>query len=315
MKKSIRFGTRGSPLALLQAEEVRRKLLAVHPDIEKETTIEIVPIHTTGDWKPEQKETRFVDLGGNKGLFTKEIEEALLGGHIDLAIHSMKDVDSRLPDGLEIAALLDRSDPRDAFIGRTARTLDELPAGASVGTSSLRRQAQILARRPDLRVVPLRGNVDTRLRKLADGMADATLLAVAGLARLGATDKISSIMETDVMLPAAAQGAIGIETRRDDHALRQFLMPLNSHETSLCVGAERALLYVLDGDCKTPVAALARLTGAGLNEITLEALVAKPDGTEIIRLTRTGSAQDFMVVGTELGQMLKDRISPGFFAI
>lgn len=311
MKKPLRLGTRGSPLALLQAEEVRAKLRAAHPGLENDYAIEIVPIRTTGDWKPEQRESRFIELGGNKGLFTKEIEDALLGDHIDLAVHSMKDVAGRLPDGLEIAALLERLDPRDAFIGRTAKTLDALPAGAVIGTSSLRRQAQILARRPDLRVAPLRGNVDTRLKKLADGKADATLLAVAGLKRLGAESKISSILETDVMLPSPAQGAIGIEIRRGDEALRRLLAPLNHAATSVCVGAERALLAVLDGSCQTPVGALAQFTGA--DEIRLEALVAKPDGSAIIRRSGKGLSRDFAVLGDALGRKLKDEIPPGFF--
>ena len=315
MKKILRIGTRGSPLALVQAEEVRRKLLTAYPGLEKESTIEIVPIHTAGDWKPGQQENRFIDLAGNKGLFTREIEEALQNGHIDLAVHSMKDVAGRLTDGLEFTALLERADPRDAFIGRTVQVLDELPAGAAVGTSSLRRQSQILAQRPDLRVVPLRGNVDTRLRKLADGMADATLLAVAGLVRLGITDKISSIMDTDAMLPAPAQGAIGIEIRRDDIAMRELLTPLNSQATFICVGAERALLQALGGDCQTPIAALARLTKTeqGQDEITLEALVAKPDGTATVRLANKGSASHFISIGTELGEKLKSRIPPDFF--
>ncbi len=311
MKKTLRLGTRSSPLALIQAEEVRRRLLTVHPGFEESVTIEIVPIRTTGDWKSGQKDSRFVDLGGNKGLFTKEIEEALRGGHVDIAIHSMKDVAGRLPDGIEIAAILERADPRDAFISHTAQTLDELPTGAVIGTSSLRRQAQILAQRPDLRIVPLRGNVDTRLHKLAEGNANATLLAVAGLTRLGLAEKISSVMEPDVMLPAAGQGAIGIEIRRDNHAMRRLLAPINSPSAFSCVSAERAVLYVLDGDCQTPIAALAQLTKS--DEITLEALVTKPDGTTLIRLTHKGLARDFLSIGMELGQRLKDRIPPGFF--
>jgi hydroxymethylbilane synthase len=311
MIKTLRIGTRGSPLALIQAEEVCRKLRAAHPGFEKNFAVEIVPIRTSGDWKPEQREKRFIDLDGNKGLFTKEIEEALLGGQVDMAVHSMKDVAGQLPGGLEVAALLARLDPRDAFIGRAAATLDALPAGASVGTSSLRRQAQILARRPDLRVVPLRGNVDTRLRKLADDMADATLLAVAGLERLGARDKISSIMGTDVMLPSPAQGAIGIEIRHGDKGLRELLTVLNDPPTSVCVGAERAFLRVLDGSCKMPAAALAQLMGK--DEMTLDALVAKPDGSAIIRRSRKGDARDFAKIGEELGREIRDAIPPGFF--
>jgi hydroxymethylbilane synthase len=310
MKQNFLLGTRGSPLALLQAGEVKKKLLALHKN--SDLTIEIVPIKTTGDWKPSQGESRFIELGGNKELFTKEIEDSLHEKYIDLAVHSMKDLAGHLPDGLKIAALLKRLDPRDAFIGREVRNLADLPLGASVGTSSLRRQAQVLARRPDLRIVPLRGNVDTRLRKLNEGMADATILAVAGLERLGAKENISSIMETDLMLPAAAQGTIGIEIRRDDEIMQKLLEPLNDWETSVCVGAERALLRALGGSCQTPVGALARLIGK--DELLLEGLVAKPDGTALIRLEQKGTVKDYESIGMELGARLKGHMPPGFFA-
>jgi hydroxymethylbilane synthase len=223
----------------------------------------------------------------------------------------MKDLGSQLPPNLEIAVLLERIDARDAFIGNKAKTLDELPNGARVGTSSLRRQSQILARRPDLHVVPLRGNVDTRLRKLAEGIADATLLAVAGLKRLGAADRISSIMEMDMMLPAAAQGAIGIETRKGDDDLRKLLAPLNCAETFTCISAERALLKVLDGSCRTPIAAYAHLTTGG--QIKLDALVAKPDGTELLRMEASGAAKDAETIGADLGHKFKGRLPADFF--
>jgi hydroxymethylbilane synthase len=312
MKKIVRLGTRGSPLALVQAEDVRKKLLTAHPDLAINGEIEIVSIRTSGDWKPEQKERSFIELGGNKGLFTKEIEEALLGKHIDMAVHSMKDVESRLPAGLEIAAILERLDPRDAFISPKARTLDELPNGAIVGTSSLRRQSQILARRPDLRVMSLRGNIDTRLKKLEAGIADATLLAVAGMMRLDVVKRMSSIMETDIMLPAAAQGALGIQIRADDKIMRGLLVSLNVPDAALCVTAERALLKTLDGSCQTPIAALANLTGT--DQITLEAMVAKPDGTHLLRLTQTGPCVKAEAVGNELGLRLKARLPADFFA-
>ncbi len=309
MKQNYRLGTRGSPLALIQAEEVKNRLLAIQKNTE--LTIEIVPIKTTGDWKPSQGESRFIDMGGNKGLFTKEIEDSLQEGHIDMAVHSMKDVAGRLPDGLMVGALLPRLDPRDAFIGQEAKTLKDLAMGATIGTCSLRRQAQILAQRPDLHVIALRGNVDTRLRKLREGMAEATILAVAGLERLGATENISSIMETDVMLPAAAQGTIGIEIRRDDENMQKLLLPLNDLETSICVGAERALLQAIDGNCHTPVGALAHLIGT--NEIILEGLVAKPDGTALVRLEQKGAAKDFEAIGLALGERLKNHMPPDFF--
>lgn len=311
MKKILRLGTRGSPLALIQAEEVRSKLYAMHPALHLEGEIEIVPIRTSGDWRPEQKERTFMEMGGNKGFFTKEIEEALQAGFIDMAVHSMKDVETWLPDRLEIAALLKRGDPRDAFISSKAHTLDELPKGAVVGTSSLRRQAQILARRPDLLVQPLRGNVDTRLRKLAAGEADATLLAMAGLIRLRTTDRVASILETDIMLPSAGQGAIGIEVRKDDRETGQWLDAINCAETACCIRAERAALRILDGSCHTPIGALAQVQK---DRLALEALVAKPDGSEIIRMSKSGRAKDAEKIGAELGEEIKRRLPDDFFA-
>jgi hydroxymethylbilane synthase len=195
---------------------------------------------------------------------------------------------------------------------REARTIDDLPAGAVVGTASLRRQSQILARRPDLITKPLRGNVDTRLKKIADGAADATVLAYAGLARLSLTNRISSFMETDVMLPAAAQGVIGIEIRQDDEAMQNLLTPIHSIETAYCVHAERAMLRTLDGNCVTPIAALATLRGR--DELILEGLVAKPDGTSLVRLKQTGSVHQAEKIGTELGYKLKGRLPADFFA-
>ena len=312
MKKIIRLGTRGSPLALLQAEEVRKKLVETPAPLGDEIKIEIVPIRTTGDWRPEHKERTFIELGGNKGLFTKEIEEALQGGHIDMAVHSMKDVASFLPDSFEIAVMLKRIDARDAFISQKAHTLDDLPPGSVIGTSSLRRQSQILARRPDLRIVPLRGNVDTRLKKLSEGIADATLLAVAGLQRLGLNELISSILDTDIMLPAAAQGAVGVEIRKGDDFMRSLLEPLNSVTTSLCVKAEREVLKILDGSCHTPIGAFAKLTKP--NHITVEAVAAKADGTSLVRLSQSGSSRDADAIAIELGHKLKSQFPANFFA-
>ncbi|MDX2027923.1 MAG: hydroxymethylbilane synthase [Alphaproteobacteria bacterium] len=309
MKKShrtLRLGTRGSPLALRQAEEVRQKISALHAEV----AIEVVPIRTHGDWQPGQKDRSFIDSGGNKGMFTKEIEDSLKSGAIDIAVHSMKDVASRLPDGLVIAAILERADPREAFISKKSRTLDDLPPNSTVGTSSVRRQAQILARRPDLRVVPLRGNVDTRLRKLDEGAADATLLAVAGLVRLGVADRITSIIETDVILPSGAQGALGIEIREKDDALRTLLQALNHAPTSTCVRAERAFLEMLDASCQTPIGALARLQG---DAITLEGLAARPDGSELLRMNETGPARDPETLGASLGKKVKANLPQDFF--
>ena len=309
MKKPLRIGTRGSPLALIQAEEVRAALLAAHSELAPGDVV-LVPIRTSGDWKPEDRERRFIELGGNKELFTREIEASLLTGQIDMAVHSLKDVSSRLHEDLAIAAVLERTDPRDVFIGRQGETLDALPPGATVGTSSLRRQAQILARRPDLRVTPLRGNVDTRLKKLADGMADATVLAAAGLKRLGFGGGV--ILDPAVMLPAAAQGALGVEIRSGDPVMQRLVVPLNSVPCMLCVRAERAMLGVLDGSCRTPIAALAQLTGDGT--ITLEGLAAEPDGTRLVRLAQTGSSADPESLGIALAQKIRSLMPATFFA-
>jgi hydroxymethylbilane synthase len=311
MKKILRLGTRGSPLALIQAEEVRKQLLKAHAELQQDGEIEIVPIHTSGDWRPEQKERTFLEIGGDKSLFTKEIEEALSAGFVDMAVHSMKDVESQLPANLEIAALLERGDPRDAFISTKAKTLDELAPGSTVGTASLRRQAQILKRRPDLKVVPLRGNVDTRLRKLANGEADATVLALAGMQRLGVANHVASIIDTDIMLPSAAQGALGIEIRRDDETMRRLVNAINVAPVALCLAAERALLRLLDGSCTTPIGALATLDANG--QLTLEGLVARPDGSSVIRMSRTGPGDAPEALGTALGEDLKRSMPPNFF--
>lgn len=308
MKKILRLGTRGSPLALVQAKLVRDELLRKVAELATTHEIELVPIHTSGDWRPEQKERTFMEMGGNKGLFTKEIEEALAAGHVDFAVHSMKDVATQGPDGLEFVAALTRADPRDAFISSKASTLDGLPSGAVVGTASLRRQAQILARRPDLRVTPLRGNVETRLRKLAAGDADATILAVAGLARLGFGDRITSIMDVQTMLPSAAQGVIGVQIRSDDVAMRQLADAINDPPTACCIAAERALLKVLDGSCRTPVAAYAQTLPN--DRLTLDALVANPDGTGMLRLQRQGLMNDAMQIGLDLGAEIKRQMPP-----
>lgn len=312
MKKTLRLGTRGSPLALIQAEEVKKTLFLAHPALGETATIEIVPIVTSGDWKPEHREQSFRELGGNKELFTKEIDEALLSGHVDMAVHSMKDVGTLLPQNMVIAAYLKRVDPRDAFIGRDAKNLDDLPKGAVVGTASLRRQAQLLAHRPDLRIVSLRGNVETRLKKLADGQADATLLALAGLTRLGLRDRASSILSIDIMLPAAAQGAIGITARKDDEEMRGLLSAINDEPTSICVTAERAFLRKLDGSCHTPIGALATLNAK--DELHLDGVVAGADGSSVVRMYADGPAAEAEQIGEDLGARIKARLPANFFA-
>lgn len=312
MKKIIRIGSRGSPLALVQAREVCDRITAKLPSLSREAEFEIVPIQTSGDWAPGQKETSFREAGSNKELFTKEIEQALLADTIDMAVHSMKDVASRLPEGLEIGAMLDRTDPRDVLILRKGSCLDELPQGATLGTSSLRRQAQILALRPDLRIAPLRGNIETRLRKLEDGQVDATILAAASLVRLGMKDKATVLFETDAMVPAAGQGALGIEIRSDAQDIREIIAAVNAPETFACVEAERAFLSSLDGSCHTPIGAFAWYSAPG--RIKLEGLAATPDGTYALRLDVEGEAENSREMGSSLGATFRDKLAPSFWS-
>lgn len=293
-------------MALAQAHLVRDQLSALHPDLAAPDAIEIVVIHTTGD----KIQDRTLGAIGGKGLFTKEIEEALLANKVDIAVHSMKDVPTRLPDGLEIVCLLPRDDPRDAFISHVSKSLAALPSGAVVGTASLRRQAQILARRPDLKVIPFRGNANTRLRKLGEGQVDATLLAVCGLHRLGMPDIITETLSCDDMLPAVAQGAIGIECRAEDAGVRSLLAPMNDIPTEICIRAERALLRELDGSCRTPIAALAQFETP--ERITLSGLVISPDGTVRHDTLQSGAAADAETLGADSGKELKRRAGPAF---
>jgi hydroxymethylbilane synthase len=293
----LRIGTRGSPLALAQAAEVKARLIAAHPGRLEPDAVEIVVIKTTGD---QVQDRPLAEIGG-KGLFTKEIEDALLDHRIDLAVHSMKDVPTVLPDGLEIACLLPREDPRDVLISADGTALADLPLGAVVGTASLRRQAQLKAQRPDLQIVPLRGNVGTRLAKIARGDAAATLLALAGLKRLGKAEVATQILSIEEMLPAVAQGAIGIEIRADDVRTRQFLAPLHHAATAICVAAERACLARLEGSCRTPIAAYADLQGDRLH---LRALLASPDGRQMLRDDRHGSAADAVQLGIAAAESL-----------
>ncbi|MGD2132447.1 MAG: hydroxymethylbilane synthase [Maricaulaceae bacterium] len=259
---SKRIGARGSPLALVQAEKARDLIAAaagVSPD-EREAVFPVVALSTAGDRIQDRK----LSEAGGKGLFTKELEEALADGRIDIAVHSMKDVPTRPPESLTLAAILEREDPRDAFISNIADHLDALPQGAKLGTASLRRQAQALARRPDLEIVMFRGNVGTRLDKLARGVADATFLAAAGLSRLAQSDVATSFVDPEVMLPAAAQGALGLQTRADDAEAIALCTGLEHAESAICIAAERGFLDALDGSCRTPIAALAELGDASL---------------------------------------------------
>jgi len=301
---SLRIGTRGSPLALVQARSVRSRLAAAMGVSEE--TIELVVIRTTGDTIQDRP---LADEGG-KGLFTKEIEEALLDRRIDLAVHSAKDMPTILPKGLSLMACLEREDPRDVFISHKARSLIELPRGASLGTASLRRQAIAKRARPDLRVTPLRGNVDTRLRKLDAGEVDATLLALAGLRRLGLVEHITSIMNVEEFLPAIGQGAIGIEARKDDTRVCDILARIDHAETFIAVECERAFLAALDGSCKTPIAGHATISG---DAIQFRGLIARPDGSAAHDVAGTGSRKDAATIGTDAGRELKHRAGPGFF--
>lgn len=303
----LTIGTRGSPLALAQAHETRDRLLKAHPGL-REAEIAIRIIKTTGD----QIQDRPLSEAGGKGLFTKEIEEALLAGEIDLAVHSMKDMPTQLPDGLMMAVYLPREDVRDVLLGMAPMGLADLPQGGTVGTSSLRRKAFLLARRPDLKVVNFRGNVQTRLRRLEEGNVLATFLAMAGLNRLKIAPPGMRVLETNEMLPAVAQGAIGIECRGGDSRVMELLTPLDDAPTRMRVEAERALLAVLDGSCRTPIAALAELDGVGMR---LRGAIARPDGSELIELEGRGNARDGTALGQDIGAQLKARMGPGFFDV
>jgi hydroxymethylbilane synthase len=307
-RRVLRIGTRGSPLALIQAELTRTALLTAHPKLVAEE-VEIVVIKTTGD----KVQDRTLAAIGGKGLFTKEIEEALIDGRIDLAVHSMKDMPTFLPDGLTIGAMLTREDARDALISPVADSIAALPPGAVIGTASLRRQAQVLRIRPDLVIQPLRGNVGTRLDKLAKGEAAATLLAVAGLKRLGRATAATAVLSLDEMLPAVAQGAIGVEQRVDDSRARELLAAIDHAPTTIAVAAERAMLAVLDGSCRTPIAGHASITGATMR---LRGLIALPDGTESHAAEDSGNAtlSEAVELGRALGERLKSLAGPGFLA-
>ena len=299
----LKIGTRGSTLALIQAEQVRSDLLSSH-GLDADA-VEIVVIKTTGDRVTDRP---LSEIGG-KGLFTKEIERALRDGEIDVAVHSMKDVATVLPDGMEMAAYLPREDPRDAFLSPKAATIRDLPQGAVVGSSSIRRQAQLKRIRPDLEVVMYRGNVDTRLRRLRDGEVDATILALAGLRRMGLEGEVTEAVAVDDMLPAVAQGAIGIEIRSADTATAELVRALNHEPTETVVCAERAMLRVLDGSCKTPIAGHARATG---DRIHLAGMALTPDGGECHEAELEGTASDPDGLGVALGEEIRSRLGPDF---
>ncbi len=300
----LKIGTRGSPLALAQAHETRSRLMQAHGLPERAFTIEV--IQTTGDAVQDRP---LSEIGG-KGLFTKEIELALLDGRIDIAVHSMKDVATELPDGLVIDCTLPREDVRDAFISRKFSSIAELPEGATVGTSSLRRRAQLLAMRPDLKLVEFRGNVQTRLKKLEGGVAEATFLACAGLRRLGNFD-IANPIETGVMLPACAQGAVGIERRESDDAAAALLAPIHDEDTFTRISAERAFLKELDGSCRTPIGGLAEIDG---EIMCFRGEIIRPDGSVIHAGSWEGPISEAVRIGAAAGIELRAKGGEGFFA-
>jgi hydroxymethylbilane synthase len=301
----LRIGTRGSPLALWQAHAVQAHLAAAHGVAPEAIAIEV--IRTTGDIIQDRP---LSEVGG-KGLFTKEIEQALIDGAIDLAVHSTKDMPTALPAGLDLLACLPREDVRDAFISRKAASLSDLPRGAVVGTASLRRQAMVKRLRPDVSVVTFRGNVDTRLKKLEDGVVDATLLAFAGLKRLGRAAAATAVLDIDAFLPAVGQGAVGIEARAADIRTRDLLAGINHAETLAAVRTERAFLAVLDGSCRTPIAGHARILG---ESVVFRGMILRPDGSEVHETTCKGAVGDGPLLGADAARELKGRTAPGFFA-
>ena len=300
----IKIGTRGSPLALAQAYETRDRLMAAHGL--DEARFEVVVIKTTGD---RIQDRPLGEIGG-KGLFTKEIEDALLDGSIDLAVHSMKDMPVEQPDGLVLDCYLLREDVRDAFVSLKYTSIDDLPKGAKLGSSSLRRRAQILHMRPDIEVVEFRGNVQTRLRKLDEGVADATFLAMAGLNRLGNANIAQSAVEVDKILPAVAQGAIGIERRADNVKIHTMLSAIADTDTATRLAAERAFLKALDGSCQTPIAGLATLDGGTL---ILKGQILRTDGSDQVSGEISGPAADGPALGQELAAALLEKSGGDFF--
>jgi hydroxymethylbilane synthase len=291
--RRVRIGTRGSQLALRQAEEIAAGLRRAWPRVE----VELVPIRTSGD---RLATAHLAEVGG-KGLFVQEIDDALREGRVDLAVHSLKDLPGERPRDLVLAAFPPREDPRDVLVAARPTTIAALPAGARVGTSSLRRSVQLLARRPDVASVPIRGNVDTRLRKLRDGQYDALVLAAAGLRRLGLLDGGATLLDPDEMLPAVGQGTLGVEARADDAAILALAEPLTDPETRAATLAERAFLEAVGGTCTTPLAAYARREGDGLR---LDAFVATPDGTRVMRDRETGAPDAPEALGRRLAARL-----------
>ncbi|MEN8840551.1 MAG: hydroxymethylbilane synthase [Octadecabacter sp.] len=304
----LKIGTRGSPLAVAQAHETRARLMAAH-DL-PEDAFEICVIKTTGDDRTLIDADIALKTIGNKGLFTKEIEEAMLAGRIDIAVHSTKDMPVEQPDGLVLDVFLPREDMRDAFVSVNHGSIADLPQGAVVGTSSLRRRAQLLAKRPDLKVVEFRGNVQTRLKKLGDGVAEATFLAMAGLNRMDMGVHATGAIAVEDMLPAIAQGTISIERRADDLRARDMLAAIHDVAAGQQMAAERAFLAALDGSCETPIAGLAMLEG---DQIWLRGEILKPDGSQVFTGEKRGPIADGAAIGRSLAEELLGQAGPDFF--
>ncbi|AQS42279.1 MAG: Porphobilinogen deaminase [Candidatus Tokpelaia hoelldobleri] len=302
---AVKIGTRSSKLALVQACEVRERLMQAH-DM-PQTAFEIVPMSTAGD---RMLDRSLAEIGG-KGLFTEEIETALANGHIDIAVHSTKDMPTVLPQGLHLSTFLKREDPRDAFIGRSVKRLADLPQGARVGLPSLRRQALIRNLRPDLDIVLFRGNVQSRLKKLHDGVVEGTFLALAGLKRLGLQDAATQIMDSGEFLPAPGQGAIAIESRIADKRIDSLLAPLADRTTHLQLACERSFLAALDGSCRTPLGALALIDGDNLH---FSGMIATPGGTVMHRIKLAGAVKDAASIGKEAALKLREQAGDAFFA-
>lgn len=305
-EKPIRIGTRGSILALAQAAELRARLMAAHGLSEDCFSIDV--ISTAGD----RIQDRALNELGGKGLFTEEIEERLLSGELDMAVHSSKDMPTVLPDGLELSTILPREDPTDAFLSHKAKRLEDLPHGAVVGSASLRRQAMIKRQRPDLKLVNLRGNVDTRIRKLADGDVDATLLATAGLNRTGLSEHITTRLSTETFLPAVGQGAVCVEVCSNRTGIKDFLAPIHHHESGLCLWAERAFLRELDGSCRTPIAAFATIED---DILSFRGIVLSTDGQTSFETSRVLKAPDdtsAAALGREAGQSIREEAGETF---
>ena len=303
MVRSMRIGTRGSPLALAQAHETRRKIAASQRIAEE--AIEIIVIKTSGDMIQD----RALSEAGGKGLFTRELDIAMLENRIDIAVHSSKDLPTVLPDGIVVAGYLPREDVRDALICNDARTIADLPKDARIGTASLRRAAQMKRLRPDFRIELLRGNVETRLSRIREGVVDATLLAHAGLRRLGLAHHAAAILDVDDFLPAVGQGAVGITARPDDHRTLEALAPVLAVETGLAVTTERAFLRVLDGSCRTPIAGLATVADG---RIQFRGMVLRPDGSEWREITDSGLIAEAAAIGTRAGTALRTQLPADF---